>query len=64
MKTNKYLYNTDDVPQVPEEIIMRRVELITDLIEELLEVHYLERDTVRINDLVRAKQFWLELNNK
>jgi len=39
--TNEYLYGKDiDVPEIPEDIIMRRIELLKEHLEELLEHSY------------------------
>ena len=59
MKTNTYLYGDDvEVPEVPADIIVRRVELLRDNLDELLKVHYADRDGKRCNDIIKAIKFW------
>ena len=43
MSTNEYLYGTDDVPEIPAETVMRRIELLKDNLTEVMSKHYLER---------------------
>ena len=63
MKTNEYLYGESiDVAPVPEEIIMRRVEILEEHLDELLSVHYTERDGMRCTAVINAIKFWRELN--
>ena len=61
MKDNIYLYNTEDVPEIPREFVVRRVELLNEHLTELLEVHYRERDIQRYQAVVKAIRFWEEL---
>ncbi len=59
MKTNEYLYGKDiEVPEIPRDIIIRRLELLNDNLEEILKVHYHARDTVRQRDIQSAINFW------
>ena len=62
MKNDEYLYGRTDVPEVPEEVICRRVELLKEHLDELLEVPHRERDTNRTNDVVNAIRFWENIN--
>ena len=65
MLTDRYLYGTEEeVMEIPEEVIVRRVELLRANIDELLKVHYFERDNERINKVLKAIEFWTNINNK
>jgi len=57
-----YLYGTNEVPEVPEDIIMRRVILLEDHLDGLLEVNYFERDTVRINKIMKLIELLKTIN--
>ena len=59
----EYLYGENvEVPDIPAEVILRRIELLDNHLEKLLEVHSLERDGARCNAVIRAKNFWLKIN--
>jgi len=65
MKADTYLYGDDvDVPEIPSDIVMRRIELLNDNLAELLEVHYLNRDTARCNTIIKAVRFWEKINDE
>jgi len=65
MKNNSYLYGEDvEVPEIPEYVIMRRVELLKDNLESLYKLSYLERDTERIREVNNAIHFWESLNSR
>jgi len=65
MKSNSYLYGDDVfVPVIPADVVMRRIELLNEHLAELLEVHYLNRDTVRCNDIAKAIKFWERVNDE
>ncbi len=58
-----YLYGEGvNVPQVPAEVVMRRVELLDEHLTELYEPDMLLRNGKRINDVIKAKNFWLKIN--
>ena len=59
----EYLYGEDvEVPEIPAEVIMRRVELLKEKRFELLEVNLLKRDGSRVNSITKAIDFWEALN--
>ena len=63
--TNEYLYGKDiDVPEIPEDIIMRRIELLKDHLEELLDHSYHTRDGERVNAILKAIKFWETINKQ
>ena len=65
MKGNIYLYGEDtEVPIIPAEITMRRVEMLKDNLAELLEHSYHTRDGVRVNSVLKAIKFWENINNE
>ena len=63
MKDNIYLYNTEEVPEIPNEIVVRRLELLRDNLEELLEHSYFIRDTARVNAVLKGIKFWENIND-
>lgn len=64
MKTNDYLYGKDaQVPDIPAEIIVRRIELLEEHLEELYATtDYMTRDISRIRLVLEAIKFWSEIN--
>jgi hypothetical protein len=63
MLTNEYLYGDNEIPEVPEYIIMRRVEILEERLEEVLAVHYTRRDLKLERELLKAISFWRNINN-
>ena len=55
---NEYLYGVEDVPSIPADIIMRRLELLKDNLEELLEHSYYIRDNDRVRAVLKAIKYW------
>ena len=66
MKSNMYLYNTEDVPDIPQEIIVRRLELLKDHLSELMDVPIEQRGKVRlrIHDVEKAISYWENINSQ
>lgn len=63
MKTNDYLYGEGvEVPELPRDVVMRRIELLRDHLGELLNENYMRRDTVKIRAINKAIAFWAELD--
>lgn len=63
MLTNDYLYGEGvEVPNIPEDIVMRKLELLNDHLTELLVVPLLERDGPRVNAVIKAIKFWRGIN--
>jgi len=59
----EYLYGKDvDVPNIPADVIMRRIELLDDHILELFKAPIIDRDGARLNAVIKAKNFWLKIN--
>jgi len=61
MHSNIYLYNSNEVPEIPAEVIMRRLELLKDNLEELLDHTYFDRDYERVNAVLKAISFYEKL---
>lgn len=58
----EYLYGIGcEIEPIPAEITVRRVELIDDVIEEIQNQNYLERDMARMNSCLKAKKHWQSL---
>ena len=64
MLSNTELYGTEDVPQIPQEVIDKRIELLTARFKELISVHYMKQDNQTINQVVKAREFWRNINEK
>jgi len=62
--TNDYLYGTDDVPDFPEDILMRRMELLKEHLEELMDIDWNQRDGTRCNAVIKALRFHEDINKK
>ena len=59
LKSNEYLYGSDvEVPEFPQDVIMRRIELLNDNLRELLEHSYYTRDNDRVAAVLKAIDFW------
>jgi len=62
--TSSYLYGEDvEVPEIPAEIIVRRVEILNDTLTELLAVHYIDRDTERVYKVLKEIELWQTIND-
>jgi len=64
MVSNEYLYMDNEVPEIPADIIIRRVEALNDTLEELMDVPYLQRDGARVRAVVKAIHFWEDINSE
>jgi len=63
LSQQEYLYGEDaEVIIIPEEIIMRKVEELSDHLEELLEHSWNIRDSDRCNAIFKDLQFWQSVN--
>lgn len=66
MHTDKHLFGTDDVPEFPNEIIMRRLELLGDNLSDLLDhstYTRTEEEASRIADVIDAIKWHENINN-
>lgn len=65
MKDNSYLYGEGvEVPEIDSYAIMKRIELLKEHLEELLEHSYHTRDSDRVNAILKAINFWEKINDK
>ena len=55
---NIYLYGAEEVPEIPAEIIVRRLELLNDNLEVVLSTGWETRDEQRKNDIIKAIRYW------
>jgi len=56
---DEYLYGSDvEVPEIPRDIIMRRIEILRDNLEKLLNHSYHIRDNDRVRAILKAISFW------
>jgi len=63
MKSNEYLYGEDvEVPSIPEDVVMRRLEALKEHLAELLDHSYYTRDTKRVGSVLKAIDFWSSIN--
>ena len=62
MKTNDYLYGTDDVPTIPQDVIDARIALLRANLAKVLAEHYLTRDANRANSILKAIKHWENIN--
>ncbi len=64
MLVNEYLYGPDaEIDEVPALVIVRRIETLKDLREELLEPHYMDRDQDRIRAIDKEIDKWEKIND-
>ena len=65
IKSNDYLYGEDvDVPLLDAEVVMRRIALLSEHLEELYRPHYTKRDEARIRDVTKAKTYWINMQKE
>ena len=57
--SNAYLYGDEvEVPDIPADVIARRLAALSDNLEELLNHSYYDRDQTRVNAVLKAITFW------
>ena len=60
----EYLYGEDVTPTpIPNEITVRRKELLQDHLAELLDTHPLQRQGARCNAVIAAIEWWQRIDN-
>ena len=62
MKTNEFLYGNEVPPDIPAEIVMRRVQLLKEHQDILLAVDPMERETYRLHSVSKAISYWQNVN--
>jgi len=63
LSKTEYLYGTKDIEYIPDEFIEYRIQKLDEHLKKLLNVHYLDRDTVRINKVLKAIDFWKNIKD-
>jgi len=61
MHLNNYLYNTTNVPTIPEEVINTRIELLNANLTKLLAEPWQTRNAKRVSAVLKAISFWRNL---
>jgi len=62
MHSQSYLYGENvDVPEIDPLMVARRLELLKDNLERLLEHSYFTRDYDRVNAVLKSISFWEKL---
>jgi len=65
MLANEYLYGEEvEVPEIPQEVVVRRLELLKEHLAELLDHTYYDRDAARCNAVLKAIKFWENINKE
>jgi len=65
MKNNSWLYGEDvSPPDIPQEIVEARLELLKTHLAKLLDHSYHIRDNVRVAGVLKAIDFWQSINTK
>lgn len=62
MRTNMYLYNTEDVTPIPKEVADERIKLLITHRDELLKVPRAHRAYMQLNAVLLAISFWEKLS--
>ena len=62
MLKTEFLYGDEIPPDIPADIIMRRVQLLKEHQEILLAVDPMERETYRLHSVGKAISFWSSIN--
>lgn len=65
MKKNSYLYGHGvEVPEIPQEVIVRRLELLQENLDALLKLPPDLRDRTRIHYIHKAIHYWENINEE
>ena len=57
--SNDYLYGEGvEIPDIPADVIARRLAALSDNLEEILNHSYYTRDQTRVNAILKALKFW------
>ena len=60
-----YLYGAygDDLPPIPADVSMRRIEALREHLAELLEHSYHTRDNQRVSSVLKAVSYWENISS-
>jgi len=64
MLNNMYLYNTQLIPEIPQDVIDGRLRLLDEHLSILLDVEMMKRDDKRVAAVLKAVSFWGSINSK
>ncbi len=64
MLNNLYLYNTQLIPEIPQDVIDGRLRLLDEHLTILLDVEMMKRDDKRVAAVLKAVSFWSSINSK
>jgi hypothetical protein len=59
-----YLYGIEDVPEIPQDIIDRRIAVLEANLSKVLDHSFYTRDGRRANAILKAIKFWTQLGNE
>ena len=62
MLTNEFLYGSEAPPDIPADIVARRVELLKEHQDILLAVDPMKRETYRLHSVSKAISYWQNIN--
>jgi len=61
--SNLYLYDTEEVPELPKEIIDERINLLKKHLAVLLDHSYHTRDNYKVASVLKAISFWEDISS-
>ena len=64
MLNNMYLYNTQLIPEIPQDVIDGRLRLLDEHLSILLDVDMMKRDDKRVAAVLKAVSYWGSINRK
>jgi len=64
LSKNLYLYGKEEVPEIPEEIIQQRINILQLNLKDILNISWEKRDDERANKIIKAIEFWENINKK
>jgi len=59
-----YLYNTQLIPEIPQDVIDGRLRLLDEHLSILLDVDMMKRDDKRVAAVLKAVSYWGSINRK
>jgi hypothetical protein len=59
-----YLYGTEDVPDIPQDIIDKRIAILEANLSKVLDHSFYTRDARRANVIIKTIEFWTQLGNE
>ena len=62
MKTNEFLYGDNVPPEIPADVVMRRIQMLKEHQDILLSADPMERETYRLHSVSKAISYWSSIN--